>query len=142
LGYILAYCAEDNLLLSYAINGHLLACKVVPEQLYALTLSEDEAVIISGGSSCLVSFRWIATLDLASDGLRTGLEAVIDGSVKDASTDNRVSPFNSAIRSIYLTKQERHLIVGLESGEMRILAQDSDYLRHRLQRKLISIGIL
>ena len=32
-------------------------------------------------------------------------------------------PFQSPIRSMYLTSQERHLIVGLESGYVRILAQ-------------------
>jgi hypothetical protein len=50
--------------------------------------------------------------------------------------------FNSPIRSIYYTKKERHLIVGTENGEIRIFAQDSDYLRQRLQVKLEEIGIL
>ena len=50
--------------------------------------------------------------------------------------------FSSPIRSLYFTKLERHLLVGLENGEMRILAQDSDYLRQRLQQKLMEIGIL
>ncbi len=51
-------------------------------------------------------------------------------------------PFSSPVRSLYMTKNERHLLVGLESGDLRILAQDSDYLRQRLQRKLQEIGIL
>ena len=37
---------------------------------------------------------------------------------------------------------ERHLIVGDEEGNLRVLVQDSDYLRDHLQRKLIEIGIL
>jgi hypothetical protein len=32
--------------------------------------------------------------------------------------------------------------VGLQSGEIRVLALDSAYLRRRLQRKLRDIGIL
>ena len=50
--------------------------------------------------------------------------------------------FNSPIRSLYLTKSERHLFIGFESGEMRIICQDSEYLRQRLQSKLMEIGIL
>lgn len=75
---------------------------------------------------------------MANDGPRQGLEAALDGSMDE----NVIPPFASPIRSLYLTKMERHLLVGLESGELRILAQDSDYLRQRLQRKLIEIGIL
>jgi len=75
---------------------------------------------------------------LANDGPRKGFEAVLDGSM----SDNNIEPFSSPVRSMYLTRSERHLLVGLESGEMRILAQDSDYLRQRLQSKLMEIGIL
>ncbi len=80
----------------------------------------------------------IHNLELANDGPRQGLEAALDGSMEETA----IPPFASPVRSLHLTRMERHLIVGLESGEMRILAQDSDYLRQRLQRKLIEIGIL
>lgn len=80
----------------------------------------------------------VHTLDLASDGPRQGLEAALDGSMEESG----IPAFWSPVRSLHLTRMERHLIVGLESGEMRVLAQDSDYLRQRLQRKLIEIGIL
>ena len=80
------------------------------------------------------------TLGLASNGPRKDLEAVFDGSSDDPNAEK--TPFNSPIRSLCLTKQEKHLVVGLENGDVRILAQDSDYLRQRLQRKLIEIGIL
>ena len=78
----------------------------------------------------------VRTLELANDGPRRGLEAVLDGSSDDCSA------FNAPIRALHLTKMERLLLVGLESGEIRQLAQDSDYLRQRLQRKLKEIGIL
>ena len=78
---------------------------------------------------------------MANDGPRKGLEAVLDGVLEDPEDDNS-GPITSPIRSIYYTKNEKHLIVGTESGEIRIFSQDSDYLRQRLQRKLEEIGIL
>ena len=59
-----------------------------------------------------------------------------------ASDIMQVPPFACPIRSLLLTANERHLIVGDEEGNLRVLVQDSDYLRDRLQRKLIEIGIL
>jgi WD40 repeat protein len=58
--YIVVYCADDQLLVTYAINGDLLAYKVVPERLYALVLSEDGKVLVTGGDSCLVVLRWVS----------------------------------------------------------------------------------
>ena len=78
----------------------------------------------------------VRTLELASDGPRRDFTAVLDGASDDAEA------FASPIRALHLTQNEKLLLVGLESGEMRILAQDSDYLRQRLQRKLVEIGIL
>lgn len=94
------------------------------------------------------------TLEIANDGPRKGLEAVLDGSSDlrqhkgqnsmFSSDDHSTSliPFKSPIRSLCLTKTEKHLIVGTECGEIRIFAQDSGYLRSRLQKKLAEIGIL
>ena len=63
---------------------------------------------------------------------------MLDGSMDD----HGIPPMSYPIRSLHMTRLERHLIVGLESGEMRILAQDPNYLRQRLQNKLMEIGIL
>jgi hypothetical protein len=139
-GYIVTYSihltakGQENLLCTYSINGEkavsmLDAC----ERLYTMTLSEDGNVLLTGGQFRLVVFRWVNTLFLAADSHRKGLDAVIDG--------NEVC-FESSIRSLYLTNQERHLLVGLESGHVRILAQDSKYLKDRLTKKLVGIGIL
>jgi WD40 repeat protein len=136
--YIVSYSPDDLTLCTHTINGELKATKVLNEKLHVFAISEDGHVLITGGDGCLIVFRWIRTLELACDGPRAGLEAVLDGSMEDSG----IPPFASPVRSLYLTKWERHLIVGLESGELRILAQDSDYLRQRLQRKLIEIGIL
>lgn len=139
-GYVVGYSAEENIVFTYTINGLFVASSYMQESIYAMKVSEDGMVLISGGSSCLVVLRWVQTLELAKDGPRQGLKAVIDGSDEK---DNKTHKFNSPIRSITLTApREMHLIVGLESGEVRVLAQDSDYLRTRLQRKLQEIGIL
>lgn len=82
--------------------------------------------------------KQVRTLELANDGPRQGFEAVLDGSMEEHGIPAIAFP----IRSLHMTKLERHLIVGLESGEMRILAQDPNYLRQRLQNKLMEIGIL
>jgi hypothetical protein len=83
----------------------------------------------------------VHSLELANDGPRRGLEAVLDGLMEDLDDPNN-GPLSSTIRSLYFTKQERHLLVGTDSGEVRIFAQDSEYLRQRLERKLAEIGIL
>lgn len=77
-------------------------------------------------------------LELASDGPRQGLSVILDG----ATTDFSINAFPSPIRSLHLTKLERHLIVGLETGEIRVIAHDSEYLRDRLHRRLQDLGIL
>lgn len=176
--YIIAYSDDDKTLCTFSLNGHVIAVREVPESLYALMLSEDGKVLITGGSSCLVVFRWVGdlfdrtiiviccrihmgamtgihskaptnallcdgllqvrTLELANDGPRQGFEAVLDGSMEE----HNIPAMSHPIRSLHMTRLERHLIAGLESGEMRILAQDPNYLRQRLQNKLIEIGIL
>jgi hypothetical protein len=52
----------------------------------------------------------------------------------------RIPPFSSAVRSLALTAGERHLLVGLETGEMYILAPDAAYLRSRLKKRLETLG--
>jgi hypothetical protein len=84
----------------------------------------------------------VHSLELASDGPRRGLEAVLDGIPEEAEDAKIYGPISSPIRAIYYTRHERHLLVGTDSGEIRIFAQDSEYLRQRLERKLAEIGIL
>jgi len=80
----------------------------------------------------------VHSLELANDGPRKGLECVLDGST----ADYNFAAFPSPIRTLHLTRAERHLLVGLESGELRVLAHDPDYLRERLHFKLEELGIL
>ncbi len=60
--------------------------------------------------------------------------------------DENIGVFDSPIRSIYFdidhsSKVEKMVIVGLENGEIRVLALDNDYLRIRNQIRLREIGI-
>lgn len=140
-GYLVVYSAEPyHRLTTFSLNGALLCSRRLQENLHALLLSEDGKVLVTGGTACLVVFRWVHNLELANDGPRKGLECVLDGST---ATDHQLqAPFPSPIRALHLSKQERHLLVGLETGQMRVLAHDPDYLRERLHFKLEELGIL
>lgn len=59
-GYIVSYSAEQQKLATFALNGTYLTSKRIPDALYCLTLSEDGKVLVTGGSSCLVVFRWVS----------------------------------------------------------------------------------
>jgi len=139
--YIVAYTCDGNILYSFSINGKLIKSIAVGERLHVILLSEDGRVIITGGMRCLIVMRWVMTLLVANDGPRDKLEAVLDGEQKNNHKE-LWPPFGSPIRSLFLTPGEGHLIVGLESGCVRILAQDSEYLRERLHQKLELTGFL
>jgi WD40 repeat protein len=117
--YLVVYASDSAkyLLYSYTINGRFVEKIELPERLSCMIMSEDSRVLLTGGERCLVVMRWVHNLQLAKDGPRTGQEAVLDGKEGDQ------GPFSSSIRSLYLTHKERHLVVGLESGDIRILAQ-------------------
>jgi hypothetical protein len=134
--YLIAYSRDGDTLCTYTINGRLLRMIDAGERLHCIISSEDGKVILTGGERCLVVMRWASTLALANTGARSDLDAVIDGS------SEKSSPFSSPIRSMRLVTCERLLLIGLESGEMAIVGQDSEYLRRRLHRKLMEIGIL
>lgn len=159
-GYIVSYSSQDSTLCTHTLNGKIVVRREAGEHLHAFLLSEDGKVLITGGDRSLLVMRWVHNLELANDGLRKGFEAVLDGS----NSEDAQGPMISPIRSLYLTKKERHLLVGLESGELRVMTQvffttlyvlicdtpecellicqDSDYLRRRLHYKLMEIGIL
>ena len=118
-GYFLAYSNDDMALYTFTINGEFVARKVAGERLHVFQLSEDNKVLITGGDRALLVMRWVHSLELSNVGSKWEFDAVLDGS----NVEEEQGPFNSPIRSMYFTKNERHLIVGLESGELRILAQ-------------------
>jgi WD40 repeat protein len=62
--YVITYSADEQILCTYSLNGLLIASRSVPEALYAFMLSEDGKVLLTGGSSCLVVFRWVSCSSL------------------------------------------------------------------------------
>lgn len=117
-GFIISYCVDGNLLSAHTINGRYVKSVDARERLYALCFSEDGRVLVTGGERCLVVMRWVSNLSIANNGPRRDLDSVVDGA-----HEPDYPPMKSPIRSLHLTAQERHLVVGLESGVVRILAQ-------------------
>ena len=118
-GYIVSYSSLDKSLWTHTLNGKFVVKREAGENLNALLISEDGKVVLSGGDRSLLVMRWVHNLELANDGLRKGFEAVLDGS----NAEDSQAPMSSPIRSIYMTKKERHLLVGLENGELRVMTQ-------------------
>ncbi len=59
-GYIITYSAEHQKLATFSLNGTFLTAKKTPESLYCFAISDDGKVLLHGGSSCLVVFRWVS----------------------------------------------------------------------------------
>jgi len=146
-GYLCSYSQDDTILCTYTVNGRFLARRDAAEQLHAFTFSEDGNVLLTGGTKGEVVFYWARSLEHADNAQRKGFLAVLNGTMAPLDGDSSSSQgenkgFCATIRSLKLTRSERHLLVGLQNGMLYILAQDSDYLRQRLQKKLVEIGIL
>ncbi len=118
-GYILSYSIGECRLSTYTMNGELSQTINTRERIFALCLSTDGRVIVTGGEGGLVVLRWVYNLKLADSFDRKGLDCVMDGSEEEWN----IQPFPSAIRSLCFTPNERHLVVGLESGVVRVLSQ-------------------
>ena len=134
---IVAYSADGDALCSYTINGRWMQSALARERLYAVTLSEDGKVLLTGGARGLVVLRWVGSLKLAETGVRRGLPAVLDGG-----GSNGGKCFDSAVRSLCLTKHERLLLVGLSSGLVCVLANEADYLRSQVYASLVASGFV
>ncbi len=117
-GFIVAFSADGNILAVYTINGRYIKVLDVKDCIYAMCMSEDGKIVVTGGERGLLVFRWASNLMIANNGPRKDLESVVDGS-----NGQTHDPISSPIRSIYLAPEERQLIVGLESGHIRVLAQ-------------------
>lgn len=61
-GYIVTYSAEHQRLTTFSISGTFVASKKVPEALYAFAVSDDGMVLVTGGSACLITFRWVCSI--------------------------------------------------------------------------------
>merc|ERR1711871_922439 len=154
---IVAYSAHDQMLRSFSINGQTLSSVFIDDYLHAFCFSQDGSVLLTGGKRGLVVLRWVTNLELASSGCREKLSSVVDGqkgvdySAVSSSGDSQSynnsnaedesnGAFNCAIRSICYSKDEQHLIVGLESGQLRVLSQDPSFLTSKLKDALKGLG--
>ncbi|CAM9156621.1 unnamed protein product [Phaeothamnion confervicola] len=142
-GYVLSYSSgggggTGGTLCSHTLNGRLLAVVTVPsgERLHAFCLSHDGEVLVAGGAARVVRFLWAHSLAPADDGPRAGFPAAATGACAKLGTPS----FSAAVRALTLTAGERHLLVGLADGALRVLAFDPSYLRKRLKRKLEMLG--
>ena len=132
-GCIALYYGDGMLLRVYTLNGKLLSEIEINERLHALMFSEDGNYLITGGTSRIVKVHDI----------RNSLVEArrINGYMKSSPLLPQGLPaFESSIHSLSLTPKERHLVVGLSNGCVRILALDAQYLRDRLQERLSSLG--
>ena len=111
------------------------------DELKAFCLSRDGRTLITGGMACRIVIRWVHNLKLANTDERERLACEMDGALQTPKK-GFANSFSSPIRSLHLNKDEMHLFVGLDSGEMRILAQDSTYLRLRFRGRLMDLGLL
>lgn len=137
-GYLLSYSQVSGLLTSHSVNGRLRARLHATKALRAFCFSEDGHVVLVGGEDKKVTMLWCHNLRVANDGPRRGLEAI---ACTDGSCETQlVKAFSAPITALALTAHERHLLVGLANGELRILAPDANYLRQRLKKKLETLG--
>lgn len=136
---ITAYVCELQTLYSFSINGQHLASVFVDDHLQAFCFSEDGSVILTGGRRCLVVLRWARNLELAASGIKAGLTAVLDGSGKDAAEDEVIQ---SPIRCLCFSKEEQHLIAGLDSGYIKVFTQTPCYLQERKKKLVKQLGFV
>jgi hypothetical protein len=129
---IVTYSADDATLVSYSINGTPLASTQVSGSLplHAFLFSEDGSVLLIGGDDCCITPLSTRTMET--------LGSVMDG----ACSVYKQGSFASPVTSMAFSRGERHLIVGLASGQVCVMVLDASYLRHRLQRKLHSLGLV
>jgi WD40 repeat protein len=89
-GVIVTYSLLDFMLHSFSINGTHLSSVDAGERLYALLFSEDGQFLLSGGDRKQVVVR----------------------SMVDLSTYHKLPPCDSTVRSMCLTPEQQHLLVG------------------------------
>ena len=127
--HIVSYSSEDVTICTHSVNGKLLAKAEVNETLHCFEFSEDGEYLLTGGDR-----RVVTTWDLSTLRQEVDTYGKIDGRFQN------IPKFDAAITSLKLTRHERHLLVGLKSGILRVLALDAQYLRDRLQKKLENLG--
>ncbi|OQS03787.1 hypothetical protein THRCLA_03918 [Thraustotheca clavata] len=106
-GSIIIYCDTKSTLYRFSINGELLATAIVDQKVQSIVLTSDGESILAGGRGQYISIYRLHDLSLQRD---------FDGSDES----RNIRSFQSAIRSMCLSSDEMHLLVGLGNGEVCI----------------------
>jgi WD40 repeat protein len=124
-GTVLSYSLLDLMLHAYTINGvHIGSCDT-GERLYAIQFSHDGEFLLCGGDR-----KQLGVYQLHVGGGVNALQCV-----------HRLPPTDSTIRSIVLTDEEQHVLIGTSSGKLHVYGLNADYLRKRFLRRLAHLGI-
>lgn len=124
---------------------------------YALNLSEDGHLVLSGGAPGIIVVRRVHSMEVVmrigacnipldlqppTFGKRRGTRGGGTAArYSEAGGEADVVPFDSAVRSLSFTQCEKHLFVGLQDGDLYIFTPDAQYLRERLRAKLQNLGL-
>eukprot|EP00475_Leptophrys_vorax_P005709 TRINITY_DN13447_c0_g1_i1.p1 TRINITY_DN13447_c0_g1~~TRINITY_DN13447_c0_g1_i1.p1 ORF type:complete len:630 (+),score=120.28 TRINITY_DN13447_c0_g1_i1:217-2106(+) len=112
------YCSENNLLQIFTINGTFIKEVDTMEALHAIRYSKDGDYLITGGEKREIRIRDAFSLQI----------------------DHRLEEPDASIRTLAITENEQHLLVGLSNGKILIYALDSSLLRQRMLVKLNVLG--
>merc|ERR1712083_567070 len=99
----------------FSLNGAQLKSTRLKEHLYTMKFSADGQYLMTGG------------------------ERVIIRTVSNLQVTHKFKKLDGAIRSLELTPDEQHILVGLQTGELCIWALNEQYLRKRF---LVRLGNL
>lgn len=122
-GRVLSYSLMDLMLHAWSINGsHLGSCDT-NERLYAMRFSADGEFLLAGGDR-----KQLTVYDLCAAG---GAPAAI----------HRLPPADATIRSIEMTHEEQHVLIGTATGKLYVYGLNADYLRKRFLKRLAHLGL-
>jgi len=122
-GCVVSYSLHDLALHVWSINGTPLGSCDTGERLYALRFSRDGAFLLAGGDR-----KQLTVYDLQAPGGRP-------------TPVHRLSPTDATIRSIALTKEEQHVLLGTATGKLYVYGLNADYLRTRFLKRLSHLGL-
>jgi WD40 repeat protein len=122
-GIILTYSLLDLALHAYTINGVAIGSCDTAERLYALRFSADGQFLVAGGDR-----KQLSVYDLCAPGGAPQL-------------CHRLPATDSTIRSIELTNEEQHVLVGTATGKLYVYGLNADFLRTRFLKRLAHLGL-
>jgi WD40 repeat protein len=123
-GTIISYSLLDLMLHAYTINGDVIGSADTGERLYCIHFSSDGEFLLCGGDRKQLSFYRL------HPGGAHALQCV-----------HRLPSTDATIRSIVLTPEEQHILVGTGTGKLYVYGLNADYLRKRFLKRLAHLGL-